>query len=349
MNMKPLLLPKTWFVATALVAFTSAGLARTITVDPKTPGACRTLAEAASQLRAGDTLQIAAGTGPYREPLYIRASGTPEAPIVIEGNGNEITGFDPLVFSPLPDGRLAATVPTEYPFVLRHAGRRVKEDAQTNQFEGGVTYERAENRLVLAPGVSAEGWEISVRQFAVRISNASYHVYRDIDATGSRNDGFNLHGDGRGLVFEAVSGRQNLDEGFSSHGTMECEIRNARFSENDNGILNGQQTVTRLENVDVFDNVGFGIGFNGEARIDAVNVRSWGNGVSQLLLRAGVKPRFESVRIYRNANTSRRWLSYMESARWPRLTTMSVDRDVVWEGEPLTPLSLTAPADVSAR
>lgn len=347
--MKPLLLPKTLVLAASLLALASAGLARTLTVDPKTPGAYRTLAEAAAQLRAGDTLQIAAGSGPYREPLYIRASGTAEAPIVIEGNGNEITGFDPLVFSPLPDGRLAATVPTGYPFVLRHGGRRVKEDARTSAFEGGVAYERAENRLVLAPGAKAEGWEISTRQFAVRISNASHHIYRGLDATGSRNDGFNLHGDGRGLVFESISGRQNLDEGFSAHATTQCEIRGGRFSENDNGILDGQQTVTRLENVDVHDNLGFGLGFNGEARVDAVNVRAWGNGVTQLLLRAGVKPRFEGLRIYRNPNDSRPWLSYMESARWSTLTTMSVDRDVVWEGEPLTPLSLTAPADAAAR
>lgn len=347
--MKTPIFSKTWIVVAALGACASVGLARTLTVDPKSAGAYRTLAEAAAQLRAGDTLQIAAGSGPYREPLYIRVSGTAEAPIVIEGNGNEITGFDLLVFAPLPDGRLAATVPTEYPFVLRHEGRRVKEDATTSAFEGGVAYERAENRLVLAPGTKPDGWEISARQFAVRISNVSHHIYRDIDATGSRNDGFNLHGDGGGLVFEAVSGRQNLDEGFSAHATIRCEIRGARFSENDNGILNGQQTVTRLDGVDVYDNLGIGVGFNGEARVDAVNVRAWGNGVTQLLLRAGVKPRFEAVRIYRNANTARRWVSHMESARWSTLTTLSVDRDVVWEGEPLTPLSLAAPADAPAR
>jgi hypothetical protein len=323
--------------------------ARELTVDPRDAKAFQTLAEAVAQLSPGDTLVLAPGSGPYREPLHIRVSGTPTAPIIIEGNGNEITGFDSLTFAPLADGRQAVKVPVAYPFVLRHDGRRVPEDATTNAFMGGVTYEREEGRLVLAPGMSATGWEISVRDFVVRVSGVSHHSYRNLVATGSRNDGFNLHGDGSALVFESVTGSQNLDEGFSAHATMSSEIRGGRFFENDNGILNGFKTVTVLRGVDVFDNLGIGLGFNGEARVDANQVRAWGNGIVQVLLRNGITARFEKTEVYRNAHTTRPWVTYMESARWPKPVTLSVDRAVAWEGEPFEKMAGIAPAELKSR
>lgn len=336
----------------ALSAFlftSSVAAARTITVDPRNTRAYATLAEAVETIKPGDTLVLAPGTGPYREPLHIRVSGTAAAPITIEGNGNEITGFDPLVFTTLPDGRMATQVTVDYPFVLRHNGSRVAEDAETAAFVGGITYDATAKQLVLNPGVSAEGWEISVRDFAVRVSGVSHHVYRNIVATGSRNDGFNLHGDGSGLVFESITGSQNLDEGFSCHSTIESEIRGGRFFENDNGILNGYQTVTRLENVDVFNNLGLGLAFNGEALVEGTAVRTWGNGLTQILLRKGVKAPFNGIEIYRNPHKTRPWITYMESARWPRPVTMSIDRGVGSDGIPLAQLPDTAPADVPQR
>lgn len=323
--------------------------AATVTVDPRDTKAYATLAEAVNKLKPGDTLVLAPGSGPYREPLHIRVSGTAAAPITIEGNGNEVTGFDLLVFSTLPDGRHQAEVHVETPFVLRHDGRRVPEDAATGAFTGGVVYNDAAKRLVLPADVSVEGWEISARDFAVRVSGVSHHVYRNLVATGSRNDGFNLHGEGIGLLFESIVGSQNLDEGFSSHATINSEIRGGRFFENDNGMLNGFQTVTRLENVDVFDNLGLGLAFNGEAKVDGIGVRTWGNGLTQLLLRKGVQARFTGIEVYRNPHQTRPWVTYMESARWSRPVTMSVDRGVTSDGIPLTQMLETAPADAPAR
>lgn len=323
--------------------------AATITVDPRDPKAYATLAEAVGRLKAGDTLVLAPGSGPYREPLHIRVSGTADAPIIVEGNGNEVTGFDPLVFTAQPGGGQQAEVRLESPFVLRHDGRRVPEDAETGAFTGGVVYDAEARRIVLPAGMSPQGWEISARDFAVRVSGVSHHVYRNLVATGSRNDGFNLHGEGTGLLFESIVGSQNLDEGFSSHATINSEIRGGRFFENDNGMLNGFQTVTKLENVDIYNNLGLGLAFNGEAKVDGTGVRTWGNGLTQLLLRKGVQARFPGIEIYRNPHTTRPWVTYMESARWPRPVTMSVDRGVTSDGIPLTQMQEIAPADAPTR
>ena len=311
--------------------------AKTISVDPRDPTALHTLREAAPLLKPGDTLWLVPGSGPYREELSIPASGRPGEPIVVEGNGNEVTGFDPLPFH----GGVARP-PVPYPFVLRHLGKRVPEET-AGQFGESVTYDASANRLTLAPGASPDGWEISTRKFAVRIRNVSNQSYRHLVASGSLNDGFNLHGEGEALSFVEVTGCQNLDEGFSAHETIQCEIRDSRFFENDNGILSGQNTTTRMENVDLRDNLGIGLGFNGKAVVQARGVRVWNNGMVQLLLRNGVTADFRNVRVFRNPYRSRRWVSYQESARRINPVDTEIGREITWQGDPPGISGQTAP------
>lgn len=295
---------------------------RTLRVDPRDPEAFPTLRAAAAQVRAGDTLWLAPGSGPYREELYITASGTPDAPVVIEGNGNEITGFDPLRFNRDPDGKLRSPVAAPHPFVLRHQGKRVPEDASARRFSGPVAYDADARVLTLAEGVSPEGWEISVRTHAVRLLNVSHHRYRNLVASGARNDGFNLHGRGEGLVFEDITGRDNLDEGFSAHGHVACEINGGRFFGNDNGVYNIQQSSTRIRNVDIYDNLGIGLCVS-EGRIEADHLRIWGNGMLQATLQKEGVLRGRDILVYRNEHPARPWVSYMESARWTAPATVS--------------------------
>lgn len=311
-------------LAILLASTLATALCERVSVDPRDPNAYQTLREAVAKLKAGDILWLAPGSGPYREELCIRTSGTKEAPIVIEGNGNEITGFDPLTFQ---DGTAQPSI--EYPFVLRHHGQRVPEET-AGRFGQSVTYDASNKRLTLAPGAPSDGWEISTRKFAVRIQDVSHHTYRDLIASGSQNDGFNLHGSGNHLLFEKITGRQNLDEGFSAHDTIHSEIRSGLFFENDNGMLSGQKTVTRMEAVDLWDNLGLGLGFNGEATVEARDTRVWGNGMNQLLLRAGVTASFVNVRIYTNPFATRLWLTYKESARLSKPVTTDVQPGVVW-------------------
>jgi hypothetical protein len=313
--------------------------AATLVVDPRDPAAHSTLGEAAAALRPGDVLQLAPGSGPYREELFIPASGTADAPIVVEGNDNEVTGFDPLVFR---EGR--ATPPGKPPFVLRHRGRRVAETAP-GRFGDQIAYDADRHELVLAPGASDDGWEISARKFAVRIHNASHQVYRNLRASGSLNDGFNLHGQGEGLIFENVTGCQNLDEGFSAHGSIRCTVRGSRFFGNDNGMLSGQQTVTRLEDTDFYDNLGLGLGFNGEATVYARNVRVWGNGLVQFLLRRGVTADFQNVEIHSPPHTVRPWLTYNETARRQKVLTTEIDPSFTWPDGSLKVLESSAPSE----
>jgi hypothetical protein len=288
---------------------------RQLRVDPRDPAAFATLKAAAAQALPGDTLWLAPQSGPYREELYLSQSGTEEAPIHVEGNGNEITGYDPLIFTPGPDGRLGADVAVPYPFALRHQGTRIPEDAVTRRFSSGISYDPVARRLILDETTSLEGWEISVRPFAVRIEGVSHQHYRNLVASGSRNDGFNLHGSGSHLLFENITGCDNLDEGFSSHDHMESEIRGGRFYGNDNGMVNIGNSSTRLSDIRIWHNLGIGFELHDQAVVEVAGLRVWGNGMRQFALIGAPVFGGVDIIIYRNLNTSRPWLTYMESAK----------------------------------
>jgi hypothetical protein len=300
---------------------------RTLKVDPRDPAAFSTLAQAAAAVRPGDTIWLAPGSGPWREPLHISTSGTAARPITIEGNGNEITGFDPLTdFIRMDDGRHEARIATPYPFVLRRNGtKRIREDATTRRFEAGIRYEPATRILSLPPDLSPEGWEISVRAFAVRIANASHHRYRNIIATGSRNDGFNLHENGTDLVFENITGSYNLDEGFSAHEQIRSTINGGHFFENDNGIYNIGQSFTRLADVEIHDNPGIGFALT-DATAEATRLNIRNNGMVQLKLERGARLSGSAIRVYHNLHQTRRWLTHMESAQRHAPVTLDLKR-----------------------
>ncbi|MDR1281808.1 MAG: right-handed parallel beta-helix repeat-containing protein [Opitutaceae bacterium] len=292
-----------------------AAAGRWLRVDPRDPAAFPTLAAAAAAVRPGDTLWLAPGSGPYREELYIVKSGTSDAPITIEGNGNEITGFDPVIFS----SQRSATVTTEYPFVLRHRGVRIPEDAATGRFAApsaasAITWDAATKTLALGPEADPGGWEISTRYFVVRIQGVSHHRYRNLVASGARNDGFNLHGRGSDLLFENITGCHNLDEGFSAHDDILSEIREGRFFGNDNGVYNIQRSHTRVRDLLIWENLGIGL-CQREATLEGENIRIWGNGMVQLATEKSGVIRVSNLVVHRNPHATRPWRTYMESAK----------------------------------
>jgi hypothetical protein len=294
---------------------------RVLEVDRKGMGPYKTLAAAAKAVQPGDTIQVKPNSGPYREFLAIRISGTADKPIVFDGGGNVITGFDPLTGWEEKDGVISC--PIKFPCVLSYKGERLVQDFTTGQFTKYADLNETKDRLTLRAGVEKTDWEFSRRALAVSVKDVSYHTYRNVRASGSTNDGFNLHGVGSHLIFENVEGFHNLDEGFSSHDSMQIAIRGGKFWGNDNGIANGFANTdvlsNVLENVDVYDNLGFGLGL-GKCLASLKNVRCWNNGVTQLRISDNVVT-CDNVTAYTPAFATRIWASYMESktanTSWP--------------------------------
>ncbi len=288
--------------------------AHVLEVDRGGSAEFKTIAAAAKVAIAGDTIRLKANSGPYREILYIPVSGTAQAPIIVEGNGNLVTGFEPLTGWTTQNGVTTCPIPA-FPCVLTYQGERLVQDAATKQFTKYATINEANNTLTLVSGTSTDGWEISKRPFAVQITNTSYQTFRNLRASGSANDGFNLHGTGQGLVFENIEGFHNLDEGFSSHDTIVSEINVGKFWGNDNGIANVGQSQTKIAKVDTWANLGFGFWLN-DCGANAKDVRSWGNGADQVIFRNATVS-LDNVQAFTPASSTRLWLSYMESKPAP--------------------------------
>lgn len=278
---------------------------RILTVDQRGGSPYQSIAQAILQAHPGDTIKLAPGSGPYRCLVDINVSGTQDNPIIFDGSNEIVTGFQPIQFEK-KDGQWICdlsnffsglrnvqgckkrddmwsteTIPQGFPSVLIYKGERVYQNVETGQFEKYVSVSADMKVLTLLPNVDPEGWEISSREFVIKIWNVSHQVYRNLKVSGSLNDGFNLHGEGQDLVFENIESFQNFDEGFSAHDQISCEIKGGKFWQNDNGI--GNVVSSRMVGIDLesFDNIGFGIWLN-DCQAELENVKSYGNGVAQL-------------------------------------------------------------------
>lgn len=339
---------------------------RELLVDKRGGAPYTSLRAAVAAVKAGDTIKIAPGSGPYREPLFIKVSGEPGRPITVDGSGETVTGFEPLkgfqksgdawvldlkaVLERLPrvqgfvkkDGQWTSNNPRVtlpvIPGVLAYRGERIRQDAQSGQLTKYATYSPETGLLTLLPGVEPESWEISSREPVIQINNVSHHIYRNLRASGSLNDGVNLHGAGEDLVFENIEGFQNIDEGFSAHDDIHCEIRGGSFWANDNGIANAPKCSMKASNVKVHDNSGWGFSFGGETTTDLIDCEAWGNGVTQLQVNARAVFTSRGLKVFEPEWQSKPWLSYQESSSRSSGAAVVNETGQPLEGDPVETL-----------
>jgi len=350
--------PRLFAAAILAIAAHSALPARDLLIDARGGTPYRTLASAISEAKPGDTLVLAKDSGPYRETLFIKQSGTSESPIIVDGNGETVTSLVPLVFQKEGDS-WTARLPLPFPCVIMHNGERVLQDPATppDTFLAPVRLRDDKRTLELLPGASPEGWEASAHDCPVRVSNASWQTFRNIVATGGTNDGFNLHGDGKGLRFENIVGCNNMDEGFSAHDTISCEIDGGEFYGNDNGIANAPVCVMTARNIRIHDNLGWGLVFMGASVAHLSDVKVWGNGMAQVIFETPSAGSCDNVLAWAPTWPSRPWRSYTESSssKAPALTFRGVTDHLdpaKWQGSPqiaITPIPSIPKAATAAN
>ncbi|HSI08611.1 MAG: chitobiase/beta-hexosaminidase C-terminal domain-containing protein [Rariglobus sp.] len=312
-------------LAAAFLPLFSPGATRL--VDQRGGAPYTTISAAVAATQPGDTIILAAGSGPYRVAVQINKSGTASAPITFDGNGETVTGFDPMVFT-TSGGVSTYTLPASFastPVVIAFQGTRILQATATGAFLGPISLRADGVTFELAPGTSTAGWEISKRIAAIAINNHSYHVYRNVVASGSLNDGFNIHGNASSILFENVSGHSNLDEGFSAHDDSVVEILGGEFWHNDNGIGNNLNTIMVATNVLLHDNLGRGLRLHTNTASVLTNISSWNNGVSQLCLENQAEGSLDQVRVWTPTWSTPPWRRYMD--------TIAVTTSVVLEGK----------------
>lgn len=248
--------------------------------------ALATIARAIENARTSDTISLANTGRAYREPIPLtRLGGTPAQPFVIEGNGATISGL-----RRLPPERwtqagevyeIAIPKPYGFPYLLVD-GQGLPPAADPDRLPpGGWAWttdgeNKGNDRLRFRP---AEGrtladhrLEAALEVSGVRIASASYIVVRNLVSQCHSNDGFNIHGDCRGIYCENIEARLNGDDGFSIHEAIEAVVRNGHFHHNGSGIEDVNLSRSMYSGIRVHDNTRLGVLFIGafHSAVDAV-------------------------------------------------------------------------------
>ena len=93
-------------------------------------------------------------------------------------------------------------------------------------------------------------------------------IIRNLTVKYAGNDGFNIHGDRRGIRLENVRALSCADEGISAHETTEMEVIDSEIAWNGSisgGVTDVNDAVTTYRNCIVHDNTGAAFSFTGKA------------------------------------------------------------------------------------
>jgi hypothetical protein len=118
--------------------------------------------------------------------------------------------------------------------------------------------------LKLAPGLSLADANIRypVRSAGVQFGGDNAHlVIKNITATHPYNDGFNIHGDCRDVLFENINAIDCGDDGISAHESAQYRVEGFVSMGNSTGICDTGTAQTSYNRVFMANNVGFDLYF----------------------------------------------------------------------------------------
>jgi hypothetical protein len=145
--------------------------------------------------------------------------------------------------------------PGEWTFVGNH-----------KKLEGGSDSDKVQGAffLKIKPGQTLKQANIRfpIRSAGVQFSGESAHlVIRNLTATHQYNDGFNIHGDCRDVVFENIQAIECGDDGISAHETAQYRVDGFVSIGNGTGICDTGSSQTSYNNLFIADCVGVDLYF----------------------------------------------------------------------------------------
>ncbi|HUT33462.1 MAG TPA: right-handed parallel beta-helix repeat-containing protein [Planctomycetota bacterium] len=257
-----------------------------------------TIARAVKAAKTSDTIVLANTGSAYREAIALSGlGGTPAEPFIIEGNGAVVTGLRALPatgWKQAGEGVWLYAVekkPYGNPFLVQ-AGRRLTQAKSAEAVEAGQFFwddKGVRFRPEAGKTIGDTALEATLLDSGVALGGASYVVCRNIVSEYHSNDGFNIHGDCRGVVFENIVARNNGDDGFSIHECGGAVVRNGWFHHNRWGIQDVNASRSIFNGVTCEENEANGADFVGgyHSLVDCV-VRN--NGAAQVNVR-GERPK----------------------------------------------------------
>ena len=220
----------------------------------------------------GDIIHLHPAGAVYRQMIVLRnASG-----FTIEGNGVTLTGADPLpvegweTMSPgLYRRQLKEPAMHRHLVIFNGHAQRMKR-SPTLKTPFPDPHQMAEGEFSWQAIDGETGWlwvrtaqpldqlEWSVRMAGIATSGVCRDItIRHLHTRHALNDGFNIHGDCRGLRCEKISGYECFDEGFSAHDTSQTTVEDALFWGNDHAIADVNAAETRYLRCEFRDSISF--------------------------------------------------------------------------------------------
>lgn len=284
--------------ALSLLALTLSCLARDIHVGEDV----KTIAAAIKLAQPGDTIHLQPIV--YRDYAgFYAKKGEPGKPITLDGHGATLEGSDPLdpkKWTEVSPGlfeakdlllRLDDAILGRWFFLwdgkMNHMGRTskgkkapyvkpqelkpgewtfvrdyVREKAGSTQIFGSFFVRLADRQKLAAARIF-----VPVRSAGVQFSGANAHlVVRNITATHPYNDGFNIHGDCRDVVFENIRAIECGDDGISAHESAEYRVDGLISVGNGTGITDTGTAKTTYRRVFLAANLAFDLYFLNSGR-----------------------------------------------------------------------------------
>lgn len=286
------------FLPSFLLVSTAGLMAADIHVGRDVP----TIAQAIKAAQPGDTIHLE--TRVYRDYAGFHGKkGLPGKLITLDGHGAVLEGSDPpdpAQWREVAPGlfeaedllpRLDAAILGRWFFRIHgrmqhmertskglHAPFKKPEELQPGEwtFVQDAAREKPPSKQVfgsffirLAPGVKLTEADISVpvRSAGVQMSGENAHlVIRNLTATHPYNDGFNIHGDCRDVLFENIRAIECGDDGISAHETAEYRVEGFVSLGNSTGICDTVAAKTGYNRVFIADCIGYDLFFLDEGR-----------------------------------------------------------------------------------
>jgi hypothetical protein len=277
--------------------------ARDIHVGKEAP----TIHHAIKMAAAGDTIHLEPKV--YRDYAgFYGKKGEPGKPITLDGHGATLDGSDPIdtakwrEVSPglfanddLMPG-LSDAVIGRWFFLfdgkMQHMGRTSKgkqaplkkpEELQAGEwtFVNDPSRQKPPSKAIygtfylkLAAGKSLAKAKVfaPMRSAGVQMSGDNAHlVIKNLTATHPYNDGFNIHGDCRDVVFENIRAIECGDDGISAHETAEYRVDGFVSIGNSTGICDTVAAKTSYNRVFIADCIGYDLFFLDDGRYELTN------------------------------------------------------------------------------
>lgn len=267
---------------------------------------------AVDRAQPGDVIHLGPEGAVARAMISLRGKHD----LVIDGHGVTLSGADPLPkdgWEALGDGLF------RQPMEIRPIGRMSRhllivdgraqrmgrspsarpefpkpEALEAGQFSWQAT-EGNEGWLYVRGATAGLEWSVRPAGLATSGKNRNITV-RNLNARHALNDGFNIHGDARGMRFYHVTGYENFDEGFSAHDTCQCWVEDGRFWGNDNAAYDVNAADTYYSRCEFRDSLSVEVGFaGGEHRLEDCRIVAAGK--TAVALSQGGHPMFGKRKI----------------------------------------------------